>query len=88
MSYNLSCEQIANGMQNLGADKDLKVAANLTQSGKFPPRGTKIIAFYATPIWGITIFEADSEEAVFKAMPGLLSFFEVFPALPIENKSP
>jgi hypothetical protein len=100
MSYNLSCEEITYGMQNLGADKDLKVAAkvaaDLAQTGKFPPEGMKIIAFHATPstpIWGITIYEADSEEAVFnsrllwmKAMPGFFSFFRVSPALPIEKQ--
>jgi hypothetical protein len=84
----------------LNPDKDIKevakLAADLTKTGKFPIKGTKMIGWYDTPGgWGVTIWEADSEEAVFngllvwtKAMPGIFSCFKVSPALTAEKAIP
>lgn len=86
----------------LNPDKDIKevakLAADLTKTGKFPIKGTKMIGWYNTtsiPNWGVTIWEADSEEAVFngllvwtKAMPGIFSCFKVAPALAAEKAIP
>jgi hypothetical protein len=86
----------------LNPDKDIKevakLAADLTRAGKFPIKGTKMIGWYNTPTipsWGVTIWEADSEEAVFngllvwtKAMPGIFSCFKVSPALSAEKAIP
>ena len=86
----------------LNPDKDIKelakLGAQLAQSGKFPTKGTKIIAWYITPSippWGVTIAEAESEEAAFndllvwtKAMPGFFTCYKVSPALPTEKAIP
>jgi len=86
----------------LNPDKDIKelakLGAQLAQSGKFPTKGTKIIAWYITPsipTWGVTIAEGDSEEAAFndllvwtKAMPGFFTCYKVSPALPTEKAIP
>ena len=86
----------------LNPDKDIKeiakLGAQLTQSGKYPTKGTKIIAWYVTPsipAWGVTIAEGESEEAAFndllvwtKAMPGIFSYFKMSPALPTEKAMP
>jgi len=54
-----------------------------------PTKGTKIISNYGTPVGkGITILEADNEEAVFAYFSQMLQFFkniEVYPALPMEK---
>lgn len=54
-----------------------------------PTKGTKIISNYGTPVGkGITILEADNEEAVFTYFSPMLQFFkniEVYPALPMEK---
>jgi hypothetical protein len=79
----------------LNPNKDIKeiakLGAQLTQSGKFPVKGIKQIAWYITPsapVWGVTIYEAENEEAVFndllvwtKAMPGFFSCYKVSPAM-------
>jgi hypothetical protein len=53
----------------LNPEKDIaNLGAQLTQSGKFPTKGTKIIAWYITssiPAWGVTIAEAENEQAAF-----------------------
>ena len=86
----------------LSPDKDIKeiakLGAQLTQSGKYPTKGTKIIAWYVTPsipTWGVTIAEGESEEAAFndlltwtKAMPGIFSCFKMSPTLPTEKAIP
>lgn len=86
----------------LNPDKDIKeiakLGAELARTGKHPVKGSKMIAWYVTPsapVWGISIFEAESEEAVFnglllwtKAMPGIFSCFKVSPALPTEKVVP
>ena len=83
-------------------DKDIKevakLGAQLAQSGKFPTKGIKIIAWYTTPsspLWGVIVEEAESEEAAFnallawtKAMPGIFSCFKLSPALPTEKAIP
>jgi len=54
-----------------------------------PTKGTKIVSNYGTPVGkGITILEADNEEAVFAYFSPMLQFFkniEVYPALPMEK---
>jgi len=86
----------------LNPNKDIKevakLAADLTKSGKFPLKGTKMIGWYNTPSipnWGVTIYEADNEETVFngllvwtKAMPDMFSCFKVSPALTAEKSIP
>lgn len=86
----------------LNPDKDIKeiakLGAQLAQSGKYPTKGTKIIAWYVTPsipCWGVTIAESESEEAAFndllawtKAMPGIFSCFKLSPTLPTEKAIP
>ena len=83
-------------------EKDIKeiakLGAQLVQAGKWPVKGTKEIAWYFTPsdpVWGIVIYEAESEEAVFnghllwkKAFPGIFSCFKVSPALPSAKAIP
>lgn len=86
----------------LNPDKDIKemakLGAQLAKAGKWPVKGVKVTAWYitpSTPSWGVTIFEAESEEAAFnnqlvwtKAMPGFFSCFKVSPALPTEKAIP
>jgi hypothetical protein len=52
-------------------------------------KGIKVIANYGTPVGkGVTILEAESEEAVFAYFSPMLRFFsniEVYPALPMEK---
>lgn len=54
-----------------------------------PVRGVKLVGNYGTPVGkGVTIMEADSEEAVFAYFSPMLQFFrkvEVYPALPMEK---
>jgi len=54
-----------------------------------PSKGAKILGNCGTPVGkGITILEADSEEAVFAYFSPMLQFFkniEVYPALPMEK---
>lgn len=54
-----------------------------------PLKGVKIIGNYGTPVGkGVTVLEADSEEAIFAYFSPMLQFFknvEVYPALPIEK---
>jgi hypothetical protein len=86
----------------LNPDKDIKeiakIGAQLAQSGKWPTKGIKVIAWYITPsspCWGVTIFEAENEEAAFnaqllwtKAMPGFFTSHKTSPALPTEKVIP
>jgi hypothetical protein len=86
----------------LNPNKDIKeiakVGAQLAQSGKWPPEGVKVLAWYitpSTPCWGVTIFEAENEEAAFnaqllwtKAMPGFFTCHKTSPALPTEKVIP
>lgn len=52
-------------------------------------KGVKIICNYGTPVGkGVTILEANSEEAVFGYLSPMLQFFknvEIYPALPMEK---
>ena len=51
--------------------------------------GVKLIGNYGTPVGkGVTILEAESEEAVFAYFSPMLQFFksvEVYPALPMQK---
>jgi hypothetical protein len=81
----------------LGEDTDVKkiaaAAAKLTKSGVFPTKGSKIINWLVTPGGkGVTISEADSEEAIFrsyvvweKEVPGMFASYEVHPAVAIDK---
>lgn len=54
-----------------------------------PVEGVKVVGNYGTPVGkGVTILEADSEEAVFAYFSPMLQFFrnvEVYPALPMKK---
>lgn len=75
-----------------------KVAAELRKSGKWPVEGVKIVSWYmtpSTPFWGTIIYEAETEEAVFKnllhwlnAMPGIFTTYKISPVLPVDKAIP
>lgn len=54
-----------------------------------PLKGIKIVGNYGTPIGkGVTVLEADSEEAIFAHFSPMLQFFknvQIYPALPMEK---
>ena len=55
--------------ENMSVEERLGVGQKLTSSGLFPPEGVNIIRWDITPDgWGVTIFEADSEAAVSRAL--------------------
>lgn len=74
---------------NIDIKKISEVSAELTKKGVFPVEGTKVLGWYVTPEnWGITIVEAESEEAAFKsvnvwrhALPGVFTKFNMAVAL-------
>jgi hypothetical protein len=51
--------------------------------------GVRVISAYGTPVGrGVTIFEADNEEAIFRYYTPMLPFLkkvEIYPALPLEK---
>ncbi len=82
--------------ENMPTAERLKVAKELTSSGLFPPEGVNVLRFDITPeYWGITIFEADNIEDVFKtiniwraAKEGFFTTVKVSPAMPVKEVLP
>ena len=65
--------------------KIVALAAELTQKGVYPPKGVKVIGQYITAgNWGVTIYEAENEKAVFDEVnvwrvaygPGVFKFLK------------
>ena len=78
----------------LNPDKELKNLAEVTK-GLPNVKGVKVLESYATPttpVWGVTLVEADSEEALFSyffgfvlKVPGMFSKYFILPSLPTEK---
>ena len=69
-----------------------EIAQELIRKKLYPPEGVKEIAFYisTSDYWGISIDEADSEEALLRsnnmwriAKPGIMKFVKTTPAVEV-----
>jgi len=74
-----------------------QVAQTLLTKGVFPPEGIKMLAWYVSTgdYWGITIAEAESEEAGLNATamwriakPGIFKVYKTTPAMKAEEMIP
>lgn len=82
--------------QNSNMGERLGVANNIITNGLYPPEGVNVLRFDIAPgDWGVSIFEADNSEAVFKAigiwrsaMPGFFKSVKVSPALEVKDAMP
>ena len=82
--------------ENLTPKDIAELSAELMEKRLWPPEGTKILGFYTSaadvPIWGVTIEDAESVEAVLKgvavwtnAKPGVFKVVRVSPAMTAED---
>ena len=81
--------------EGLSVRETNEIATRLSQQGMFPPEGTEIVRWDATPDgWGITLWDADDYSAVqnglnmWRAAAGETAFFEetrTAPAAPAED---
>lgn len=84
--------------EGISARETNEIATRLTSEGLFPPEGTEIIRWDATPDgWGIVLWEADDYVSVnsglnmWRAAAGETAFFEktmTAPAAPVEEVIP
>ncbi len=74
-----------------------EIAQNLISKKIYPSEGIKEIGFYMSlsDLWGITIEEADSEEALIRntqmwriAKPGMIKFIKSSPAMEVTKLLP
>ncbi len=74
-----------------------EMAQELISKKIYPPEGVKEIAFYisTSDYWGISIDEADSEEALARnsnmwriAKPGIMKFIKTAPAMEVVKMLP
>ena len=74
-----------------------EIAQELISKKIYPPEGVKEIAFYisTSDYWGISIDEADSEEALARntnmwriAKPGIMKFIKSTPAMEVVKMLP
>ncbi len=71
----------------------LKTAEKVVSSGKFPPKGVKIIRWDISPDgWGIGLFEAETAEDAMRtvniwrtAAPGFFRCTKTAPAMPVQE---
>jgi hypothetical protein len=81
---------------NFEPKKLAEAASKLLEKGEWPVPGIKLVGWYITPeYWGVTIFEAESEEAMLKdaiawraAVPGIFKVVKMATAMPAENVLP
>ena len=79
--------------ENMSDEDRLQAANKLTSSGLFPSEGVNIVRWDGTPdLWGTLLVEADSAEAVMRAIglwraagAGFFKFTKTAPALPVQE---
>ena len=79
--------------EDMPSDERLAIAANLMESGMFPPEGANVVGWWGTPDnWGILLVEAENEEAAFDSLnlwrnagAGFFTFTKTAPAMKIED---
>ena len=54
--------------ENVDLKKMIEKAAEMMQKGMYPPEGIKLVGNYVSAggNWGVTVYEAESEEAAYK----------------------
>ena len=81
---------------DVSVQERLQAGQMLTSSEMFPPEGTELLRWDATPDdWGVAIFEADSAEAAQKAIgmwraasSGFFKTTKTAPAMPVTEMMP
>ena len=81
--------------EGISAQTTNDIAMRLTSEGHFPPEGTEVVRWDATPDgWGIVVWEAESYTAInnglnmWRAAAGEQAFFEktmTAPSAPVEE---
>ena len=81
---------------NLEPKKIAEAAAKVLEKEEFPVKGIKTIGWYITrEYWGVTIFETENAEPMFKdsilwrkAVPGIFANIKVTPAMKTQDIIP